>query len=109
MLLQTVCAGLDGKSARHLRHRDEQGEGAVGTLHGLVGDSHYTRLHKGLCLCGIGGQMKIRVEDLTLTQEWVLRCERFLDLPDHVGPAVDLFGSRYNFCPDGNVFLVGKP
>ena len=90
VLGQAVGPGLHREPPGHLGHRRQQRQGAVSQLDRLVGDAHHPGLEQGLGLHRIRGQVQVGVEDLSPAQQGVLRGEGLLDLPDQIGPGVDL-------------------
>ena len=78
-------AFLDGEAPRHLAHRRQQGEAAVGALHRLVGDSDDARAHELPGQLGRGSQMEIGEEHLSRAKMPVLGGNGLLDLEDQVG------------------------
>lgn len=71
-LLQELGPHLGGHPPRHLAHGDEEGEGAVGKLDGLVGDARDPATEHGLGEAAVRGQVKVGEEDEALPQEAVL-------------------------------------
>ena len=52
--------------------------------------------------------MEIGEKQLSRTNQPVLRCDRLLDLDNHLGPGVDLFDGGQNLRTDSYIGLVGE-
>ncbi len=84
-LFQIMCARLHGKATRHLGHRRQQRQAAVGRRDRFVRDAHRVARDKIARLVRIGREMQIGKQDLPGPQQRALDCLRLLDLDDHVG------------------------
>ena len=85
VLLQVLCALLDGHAPGHLGHRGKERQLSRRQLDGFVGDRYALLLENGPSQLLIGGEMKICEHDLVLADAVVLRIDRLLDLHDHLG------------------------
>ena len=97
---------LRGEAAGHLGHRGEQGQRAVGSFHGFVGEGDDLSLEQFASELLGGGQVQVGEQELALAHELVLRRERLLDLKDHVGLAPDIGGVLNDARADVSVGLV---
>jgi hypothetical protein len=86
---QVIGADLGREPARDLGHGREQGEAAVGRLHGLVGDAGDPRVEHRPGARLRGGQVQVGEEHLPLAHPVVLLGDRLLDLEDQVAIGPD--------------------
>jgi len=80
-------AHLGREPAGHLGHRGQQGQRAVGRLHGLVGDAGYLAGQQFLGEPLVGGQVQVSEQDLAGAHPMVLLGNGLLDLQDQVAGA----------------------
>jgi len=71
-LLQELGPHLGGHPPRHLAHGDEEGEGAVGKLNGLISDARDPATEHGLGEAAVCGKVQVGEEDEPFPQEAVL-------------------------------------
>ena len=103
---EEVGAHLRREPAGDLAHRRKQGERAVLSLHGLVGDAGRAGREQRLGNLWIGGQVEVCEEGQIGAQESELLGLWLLDLDDHtLGPRVG--GRRHNGRPGCGVVPVG--
>ena len=97
---------LDRQPSRHLAHRRQQREPAMGIRHRLVGDRGAAGCEKPLGLRGVRRQVQIGEEDLVLAKLAPFRRLRFLDLDHHVGGREDLGCRVHDRCAGRTVDII---
>jgi len=86
-------------------HRSEQRKVAV-DIDSLIGDRSDSALHQSISAILGGSKMEIGEEDLALTHQGVLRCDRFFDLQDHIGASPDLLCSIEDLCSCDTISII---
>ena len=105
-LFEEVTPLLCGHAARDLRHGDQQRQRTVAAFDRLVGAAHGARRDHRPRERLAAGEMEIGEKQLSRTNQPVLRCDRLLDLDNHLGRRVDLLDGRQQFRPHGLILLV---
>ena len=100
-------AHLRRHAARHLAHRRQQRQAALGVGDGFIGDAGGAGFHQALGLFGIGGQMQIGEKNVMRLQPRDLDRLRLLHLDDHVGGFEHLVGIGQDLRAGLFVILVG--
>ena len=106
-LLKAVGGRLNGHSPGHLRHGSQKRQGAVIRRDRFVGDADGTGIHQVTGLFGVGGEMQVGEEHLSLAQHPAFGSLRLLHLDDHVRLFEDFAGAVGDLRPGGPVVLVG--
>ena len=98
--------GLSGHAAGDLAHRCEQRQQAVGELDRLIGDGGGSRGDEAPGLIGVGGEVKIREDDVSRLEKLDLGRLRLLDLDDQVGFGKQVAGVGDDLSADTAVVVV---
>ncbi len=89
-LLELIGARLRGEPTRDLAHRREQRQRSAVGLDGLVCDRGDARVDERSGQRLVGGDVEVREERQALSEPWVLRRDRLLDLEEQVCAAPDV-------------------